>query len=289
VLRGTLAATVTPLRDGGDRLHTDAFPPYLDFLASAGVDGIFVLGTTGEGVLLSVEQRKRAAEFFAAGPLGVIVHCGAQTTRETMELASHASDLGVEGVAVVGPPYYAFDERALVVHFLSAAAACWPTPFYLYEFEARSGYAIPLTVVERLRDEAPNFTGLKVSDSPFDRVEPYIVEGLDVFIGAEALLPEGLARGAAGSVSGLAAAFPEPVVELVRNPSEEARARVVALRDALQQAPFIPAAKRALALRGVPVREHVRAPLRRLTDEERTGVDAAVAEWLESQSPAPAR
>lgn len=289
MLRGTLAAAVTPLRDGSDRLDRQAFPPYLDFLAAGGVDGVFALGTTGEGILLSVEQRKRAAEFFAAGPLSVVVHCGAQTTRDTVELAGHAAELGVDGVAVVGPPYYAFDERGLAAHFLVAAAVCAPTPFYLYEFEARSGYAIPLSVVECLREEAPNLAGLKVSDSPFDRVEPYLLKGLDVFVGAEALLPEGLARGAVGSVSGLAAVFPEPVVELVRNPTEEARGRVVALRDALQRAPFIPAAKRALSRRGVPVREDVRAPLRMLTDEERQHVDATVAEWLESSSPAPAR
>jgi hypothetical protein len=65
-------------------------------------------------------------------------------------------------------------------------------PFYLYEFEARSGYAIPLAVIERLRDRAPNLAGMKVSDSPWERLEPYLVEGLDVFVGAEALLVDGL-------------------------------------------------------------------------------------------------
>ena len=58
---------------------------------------------------------------------------------------------------------------------MAAAKACDPVPFYIYEFAARSGYAVPLSVVERLREVAPNFTGLKVSDTPFERVQPYLV------------------------------------------------------------------------------------------------------------------
>jgi dihydrodipicolinate synthase/N-acetylneuraminate lyase len=289
VLRGALAAAVTPLREGGERLDDEAFTPYVEFLAGAGVDGLFALGTTGEGILLDLEERKRAAELFAAGPLPVVVHCGAQTTRDTVALAAHAAGLGVAGIAAVGPPYYAFDERSLAAHFLAAARACAPTPFYLYGFPERSGYEIPLPVVERVRDEAANLAGLKVSGTPFEGVRPYLIEGLDVFIGAETLVPDGLANGAVGAVSGLAAAFPEPVVELVQEPTQAAVERVRSLRDALQRAPFIPSAKRALARRGIPIREDVRAPLRILTDAERAEVDGTVEQWLESQSPAPAR
>jgi dihydrodipicolinate synthase/N-acetylneuraminate lyase len=291
VIRGALAAAVTPLREGGQALDEEAVQPYVDFLADGGMDGIFALGTTGEGLLLSAAERRQAAGLFigaAARRVAVVVHCGAQTTGETVELAANAAELGADGVAVVAPPYYAFDDASLVAHFVTAADACGPTPFYLYEFAARSGYAIPLTVVERVRELASNLAGMKVSDSPFDRVAPYLVEGLDIFIGAEALVGEGLARGAAGAVSGLAAAFPEPVAALVREPTLEAAAQVGRLRKALEAAPLIPSAKRALAARGLPVREDVRAPLRRLTDEERDEVDRTVAEWLESSSPAPA-
>jgi dihydrodipicolinate synthase/N-acetylneuraminate lyase len=288
VVRGALAAAVTPLRDSGERLDDEAVHPYVDFLAAAELDGIFALGTTGEGLLLTPAERRTAAGLFigAAGRrLAVVVHCGAQTTGETVDLAANAAELGADGVAVVAPPYYAFDEPSLVAHFAAAAAACAPTPFYLYEFAARSGYAIRPSVVVRVREAAPNLVGMKVSDSPFDRVEPYLDEGLDVFIGAEALVAEGLARGAVGAVSGLAAAFPEPVVALVRDATLEAAAEAGRLREALQIAPLIPAAKRALMCRGVPVREDVRAPLRPLTDDERDEIDQVAVQWLESSSP----
>ena len=289
--RGALAAAVTPLRRGGDALDEDAFAPYVEFLSRGGADGVFALGTTGEGVLLREPERRRAAELFvevADGRLAVIVHCGAQTTAETVALCEHAAALGPAGVAVVAPPYYALDERALLTHFAAAGRACDPVRFYVYEFAARSGYAVPVPVVERLREEAPNLAGLKVSDAPFAQVEPYLLDGLDVFIGAEALVPRGLARGAAGAVSGLAAAFPEPVVELVRDPTDENARRVNELRRALERVPFVPAAKRALGRRGVRVGEDVRAPLRALTAEEAAQVDRTVVAWLESSSPAPA-
>ena len=291
MLRGALAAAVTPLRHGGEVVDDEAVAPYVDFLAGAGLDGIFVLGTTGEGILLREEERRRVAEGFAeaaAGRLALVVHCGAQTTAETARLAEHAASLGAGGVAVIPPPYYALDGPALVAHFLAAARACDPTPFYLYEFAARSGYAVPLSVIERVRAEAPNVAGLKVSDAPWEKVAPYLVEGLDVFVGAEVLVPTGLAAGAAGAVSGLASAFPEPVVEMVREPDGPAAAEVADLRASLERDPFVPAAKRALARRGVAVAEDVRGPLRGLTRDETAEIDRTVEEWLESQSPAPA-
>ena len=94
MLRGALAAAVTPLRDDGAALDEEAFRPYLDFLSAGGLDGILALGTTGEGILLSAAERRRAAELFVDGPLPTIVHCGAQTTAETVALAEHAAASG---------------------------------------------------------------------------------------------------------------------------------------------------------------------------------------------------
>src|SRR3954447_12436167 len=113
MLRGALAAALTPLRDDGAALDEEAFRPYLEFLAEARLDGIPALGTPGEGILLSAAERRRAAELFLEGPLPAIVHCGAQTTAETSALAEHAASFGAAGVAVIGPPYYALDDEAL--------------------------------------------------------------------------------------------------------------------------------------------------------------------------------
>jgi dihydrodipicolinate synthase/N-acetylneuraminate lyase len=280
MLRGAVAAALTPLRDG--RLDAAAVGPYVEFLAGHGLDGLLALGTTGEGVMFSPEERTGIAAAFveaAAGRLQVAVHCGAQTTRDTVALAAHAAELGADAVAVMGPPYFALDEDELFAHFEAAAGACAPVPFYLYEFEARSGYAIPLAVVDRLRERVPNLAGMKVSDSPWEKLEPYLIEGLDVFVGAEALLERGLAAGAVGAVSGLAGSFPDAVVPLVREPSAATAERATALRAQLQRMPFHAASKTALGLRGVPVSPEVCAPLRGLREGERAEVARIVREW----------
>ena len=283
MLHGAVAAALTPLLAGGSELDEEAVGPYVDFLVEHGLDGILALGTTGEGVLLTVEERQRLAELFVAaarGRLQVVVHCGAQSTADTVALAEHAAQHGADAVAVIGPPYFPLDEDELVAHFEAAARACAPLPFYAYEFAARSGYAIPPPVLARLRERAPNLAGLKVSDSPWEKVAPYLIDGLDVFIGAEGLIERGLAAGAAGAVSGLAASFPDAVVPLVRDPSPELTERVAALRASFQRLPFHAALKTALGLRGVPVGPDVRAPLRGLRDGERAEVERLVGGWI---------
>jgi dihydrodipicolinate synthase/N-acetylneuraminate lyase len=278
MLRGALAAALTPLTDAGEALDEAAIGPYVDFLVEGGVDGLLALGTTGEGFLLPVDQRKRAAQLFveaAAGRLQVAVHCGAQSTWDTAELAAHAADVGADAVAVMAPPYFPLDEAALLTHLAAAASAAAPTPFYVYEFAARSGYPVPLSVLEQLREEAPNFRGLKVSDTPWERFAPYLLEGLDIFVGPEALISQGLAEGAVGVVSALASAFPELVVAAVR---DQGAADLGPVRTALERFPLQAAAKLVVAARGVPIGPSVRRPLRTLTDAERD----ELMTWLSS-------
>lgn len=283
MLRGALAAAVTPLRNGGTALDEEAVGPLLAFLSARGLDGALVLGTTGEGILLSVEERRRVAELFVEGrPPGfaVAVHCGAQTTQDTERLAGHVAEGGADAVAVIPPPYFALDDTALLEHLTRAARACAPVPFYVYEFAAVSGYAVPVGVVEWVREACPNLRGLKVSDRTLDRVEPYLLEGLDVFVGFEPLVLAALDRGAAGAVSGLATAFPEVVAALVHDRSPEAHRIVTGLRERLAGLPFHAAMKTILAFRGVPVRPDVRGPLRPVTVTERVEVQAMAAEAL---------
>jgi dihydrodipicolinate synthase/N-acetylneuraminate lyase len=284
MIKGTLAAAATPLRDGGRALDEAAFAPLVDFLAGAGLDGLLALGTTGEGILLSVDERRRAAELFveaAAGRLDLAVHCGAQSTASTVALAEHAAELGVAGVAVIAPPYFQLDGRALVEHFAAAAAACDPTPFYVYEFASTSGYAVPPHVVVELGGRAPNLAGLKVSDTPWELFEPYLIEGLDVFVGPESLIARGRAAGAVGAFSALATAFPELVAACVREPTDEGAARLAELRTTIERFPRHAALKRVLVRRGVSISEDVRAPLRALTDDERSELDALLPSWLD--------
>jgi dihydrodipicolinate synthase/N-acetylneuraminate lyase len=279
MLRGAIAAALTPLADGGAELDEDAFGPYVDFLAAGGLDGILAMGTTGEGMLFFRDERMRIAELFIAagrGKLQVAVHCGAQTTADTVELARHAATLGADAVAVIPPPYFRLDDAALLAHLAAAAEACAPVPFYVYEFERASGYAVSSSVLARLREAAPNLAGMKVSDTPYEAFEPYLREGLDVFVGPEAFIGRGLEGGAVGAVSALGSAFPELVARAVREHSDE----LATLRGAVERFPRHAALKLVARRRGVPLQPVVRPPLRGLTVDEERELFEALAPWL---------
>lgn len=255
-----IAAAATPMTDGGERIDENAIPPMVEFLRSHGVDGVLACGTTGEGILLAPEERRTVAAAFRRAVTGrLIVHCGAQTTAETVALAAHAAGIGADGVAVIAPPYYPLEAPELTAHFVAAARACAPTPFYCYAFAARSGYPLPVEVIGRIRDSVDNLAGMKVSEAPWEAVAPYLSLGLPVLVGNEPLIPQALAAGAVGSVSGLAAALPDVVRAALDDPAAPAGERLRRVRA-------------VLGLRGVPVRPDVRAPLRPLTPEEAAAI-----------------
>jgi len=285
MLRGALAAALTPLRDDGAALDDDAFGPYCDFLVAGGLDGLLAFGTNGEGVLFSVEERMRGLRLFIDASrerLQVAAHCGAQTTADTVALAADAAEAGADAVAVIGPPYFPLDTHAQLVHFSAAADACAPLPFYVYEFARTSGYAVSLDTLARLRDDAPNFVGMKVSDTPWEAFEPYLLDGLAVFVGPEALIHLGIQAGAVGAVSALAGAFPAEVAAVVRDPTEPGAATLAELRAGVERFPRQAALKRVVASRGVPLRSDVRAPLRDLIEVEAAELDS----WLASTTAA---
>ena len=230
-----IVAAVTPLSDDGERVDDDAIWPLAAFFAEHGADGVFACGTTGEGILLSLDERRSVAVAYRAAVRGLLImHAGAQSTRDTAALAAHAAEIGADGVAVIPPPYFALDPDALTAHFTAAADACAPLPFFIYAFAARSGYPVAVEVVERVRASAANLAGLKVSESPLDKVIPFLELGLPVLIGSEPLIPPAMARGAVGSVSGLASAFPDVVRGALDQPDEAAEARLTALRALME-------------------------------------------------------
>jgi dihydrodipicolinate synthase/N-acetylneuraminate lyase len=277
--RPLIVAAATPLRDNGQALDVEAIGPMVAFLEAHGADGVFCCGTTGEGILLETEERRAAVRAFRAAVTGrLLVHAGAQTTAETVALAADALDAGADGVAVIPPPYFPLEPAALTEHLVAAAAACAPLPFFIYVFTRRSGYPLPVSVITAVQDRASNLAGLKVSESPMADVAPYLELGLPVLVGSEPLIVPALAAGADGTVSGLAAAFPDEVRAVLDAPGPSGEARLEVLRGVMEAQPFVPSIKHVLGRRGVPVRADVRAPLRPL-DPARVGVlDRALAE-----------
>ncbi len=122
----------------------------------------------------------------------------------------------------------------------------------------------------------PHLAGMKVSDPTLEEMERYLLPGLDIMVGSEPLVAQGIARGAVGAVSGLAGALPQHVVAAVTAGDTIQPISLGALRAGLERFPFHAAGKLTLIAQQVAIEPCVRAPLRQLTAAERTELE----DWL---------
>jgi 4-hydroxy-tetrahydrodipicolinate synthase len=279
MIRGTITAMVTPF-DGEGALDTEATQRVAVWLAERGVDCVFVGGTTGEGLLLSLEERKRLTEATveAVGDrIGVLVQVGCANTADSVMLAEHAARASADGVVVLSPFFFQVDEMAMVAHFAAVAAAVPDTPTFLYNIPGNTRNSIAPGVVSALLEKAPSFAGIKDSSKDLTLLQVFVKlapPGFVVLVGSDSVLLPGMAVGAVGVVSGTSNVFPEAVADVVRafeaGDLELARAcqqRLNELLRVVEMGPPLAGYKAGLALRGMVVGGQ-RPPLRDMTPEE---------------------
>lgn len=271
--RGVFPAITTPISPDGHDVDPGAIPRLCDFLIEKGVHGFFALGSTGEGVLLSLDERRRVAELVvghAAGRVPVIVNAGALTTRDCLALTRHAAEIGADAVALVSPFYYKLTGEQQTAHYAAVLEAAGELPVFLYNIPQATGNTITLEILERLWEQFPNLAGLKDSSGNVPALQEILFNAparLRIFVGEDLVDLAGLLLGAHGVVSSISGVFPEPYVALydavTRGDLEAAKAAQKAINElvkCLTAAPHVAMCKEALALRGVPVGP-ARAPI----------------------------
>lgn len=259
---GVIPALLTPFRD--DRVDTEALKRLVDFLIENGVHGLYPCGTTGEGMLMNSAERKLVAETVveaAKNRVPVMVHVGAFSTSETVDLALHARSIGADAVGVVAPYFYKVDREGLLRHYKTVADAVSDMPVYIYNLPGNTGNDIPPALAGQIAAACPNVVGIKDSSKDLARLEAYIAQlgpEYQVIVGSDALVLPTLVMGGAGVISAVANVFPEPVVGLYNafkagdlKKARELQFKVNKLRDTLKQGPYLAAFKAALSMRGV--------------------------------------
>jgi dihydrodipicolinate synthase/N-acetylneuraminate lyase len=263
---GVLPAMATPIGEDGTRINAPVIDTLVDFLLNAGVKGLFVGGSTGEGILLNLDQRKilhERALVAARGRAPVLVHVGANTTADSLDLAKHASDIGVQGIVAVTPFFYAVHDQAILSHFQAIASAAPDLPFFGYDIPHMAVNGISPTLLAEMMAQIPNFAGIKTSNSNAQVIRKLIDTTAGkkiVLVGNERIALGSLALGADGLISGLATAVPEPFVGMVEaffaNRLDEARDFQVKINKMLDLLPCgarIGALKSILNERGIEV------------------------------------
>lgn len=263
-LSGVTVAALTPFSEDGTQVDHEAIKEYVDFLAQKGVNGIFALGTTGEGLLMTVEERKKALESFVKAVnkrVTLIAHCGALRIEEVSELISHAKAVGADGAAIVSPFYYRYRPQEIVEFFLQASKNVDDFPIYLYNIPGLTGNWITPKIAEEIHRANPNFVGIKDSSGDLLHVISLISDGpsgFDVVVGCDRAFLTVLQMGAKGCVSGPAAVFPEFFVKLYKQfisgdivGARETQKKLTKVSLTLGDGASIPMLKMALSWRGL--------------------------------------
>jgi Dihydrodipicolinate synthase/N-acetylneuraminate lyase len=190
-LYGVTVAALTPMNEDGSKVDHATIKDYVDFLVEKGVNGIFALGTTGEGLLLSIEERKKTLESFVRavdGRVVLIAHCGALRIDEVRDLLFHAKSVGADGASIVSPFYYRYRSEELVEFFLKCSKDIEDFPMYLYNIPALTNNWITAEIATKMHKEKPNFVGIKDSSQDLLHVLSLIndtPESFDVVVGSD--------------------------------------------------------------------------------------------------------
>jgi dihydrodipicolinate synthase/N-acetylneuraminate lyase len=218
MIRGVLLPIITPF-DEKVRIDVEIMRELVDFHIGAGVHGLFVLGSTGQGPAMSTEERKTTAAVAinqAKERVPVVIHVGTADTQSTVELAEHAAENKASAVAIV-PPYYYSDhsEYEIIAHYKAVAKAV-PLPIFIYENPKYSGISVPPGLAVRMKQQVPTLKGIKVAYGQGALLEYVrLLPDVSVFTGNAdlfGLVPFGLA----GMINPPTSFVPELCVELFK-------------------------------------------------------------------------
>ena len=219
-LSGMIPPVVSPLTEdrAADRA---AIERLTEHVVTGGADGLFVLGSCGEGPTLTRAVARDVVDGFiaaAAGRVPVLVGVGETSTERTVEAAREAEDAGADALVVMAPMYFNTDDEEPTVRHITAVVESVGIDVVVYNIPHLAHRAITPRALERVA-ALDRVVALKESSGDWDVYAPLAevarAAGLAVFQGAEGLIARSLAAGADGAVPGIANLVPDLAARLV--------------------------------------------------------------------------
>jgi len=255
---GVSPAMATPLQPDSYRVNSDVIADLVEFLIDKGVKGLFAGGTTGEGIVLDCEERKKLHEVTistVSGRVPVLVHVGAMRTDTAVDLARHAASAGADAIVAVTPYFYGMHDAGLAAYYEAIAAAVPDVPLFAYDIPQLAMNGISPKLASRLTETVPSFAGCKSSDPDIQamrRLLDALPENRIFLAGNETAALGTLALGADGLISGLSTAIPEPFVALTHSFAVGDMAKARDMQRLINQLlSLIPAGERLGAIKSV--------------------------------------
>lgn len=172
-LQGLIAAPFTPMHNDGS-VNLELIPQYYEMLKANGVTGAFICGSTGEGVSMSVSEKKAVAEAWAACSKNdkdfiVMPLLGGTSLTDCKELAIHAREIGLDAVSFTSPFYFKPANVEMLAKCCAEVASAVPDmPFYYYHIPVLTGVGFPMyDLLKAIDGLIPNFAGVKYTHEDF--------------------------------------------------------------------------------------------------------------------------
>ena len=172
-LKGLIAAPFTPMHKDGS-LNTALIPRYYEMLKANGVTGAFICGSTGEGVSMSMAEKKAAAEAWGDATKGdsdfkVMLFLGGTSIADCKELALHAKQTGLYAISFTAPFYFKPANAEMLAKACAEVALVVPDmPFYYYHIPVLTGVHIAMyDLLQEVHGSIPNFAGIKYTHEDF--------------------------------------------------------------------------------------------------------------------------
>lgn len=282
-IKGILPALVTPLNSDNKTVNTELAKKITELHLSQGADGFYVLGGTGEGLVIDREQREIMCEAVVkhvAGRKPVIVHIAAMNMSEARELAKHAERAGADAIAAVPPCFFFYDNNDLYEYYKELAAAVH-IPLIIYYHPGAQKTMSPELIARIF--EIDNVTGVKWSaDDLYSmmRLKDITHGEMNIINGPDELLAMGLMAGAdAGIGSTYNVMLPE-FIEIYRAfmrgdvaTAHELQKKVNRVIGVIIRHEVIPGVKYCCELLGLPVGDAT-FPMKHYTDAEKKAFEA---------------
>lgn len=290
--------------DNEGNVSVEGTKQLVEFLIEKGVKGLYVGGSSGECIYLSVEERKQTLEAVmevAKGRITIIAHVACNNTKDSCELARHAESLGVDAIATIPPIYFKLPERAIAKYWNDISAAAPNTDYIIYNIPQLAGVALTPSLFEEMLKN-PRVIGVKNSSMPIQDIQMFRRQAkmngreIIVFNGPDEQFVGGRLIGAEGGIGGTYGVMPELFVkldEMIKNGEFENAGK---LQDDVNEVIYTmcsakgnmyAVAKAALKIRAGLDLGGVREPLLNLADgdEKIVGktaslVEEAVQKWI---------
>lgn len=184
-----------------------------------GVQGVYVNGSSGECIYLSVEDRKLILEnvmAVAKGKLTVIAHVACNNTKDSVELAKHAESLGVDAIAAIPPIYFRLPAYSIARYWNDMSKAAPNTDFIIYNIPQLSGTTLTRDLYAEMRKN-PRVIGVKNSSMPTQDIQMFVADGGDdhiVFNGPDEQFISGRVIGAKAGIGGTYGVMPDLFLKL---------------------------------------------------------------------------